>query len=333
MTQKNLQILLKSRPEGLPSEENFEIVENKTPALEDGQILVQNLYVSLDPAMRGWMKEGKSYVPPVKLGAVMRAFTVGEVVESRHDDFAAGDRVAGTLGWQRFAVTKPAEVHRVPREVPPELALGPLGPTGMTAYFGLLDIGRPRKGETVLVSAAAGATGSVVGQLARLHGCRAVGIAGGAEKCRWIQSDLGFDAAVDYKSSGDLDADLRQACPDGVDVYFDNVGGDILDAALKIINRGARVVLCGAISQYNQEKVQGPSNYLSLLVQRARLEGFIVLDYVERFPEAQAALGRWLAEGKIAWRPDIVEGLENAPKALLKLFDGSNKGKLMVKVD
>ncbi len=332
MADNNLQILLKARPEGLPKSSDFETVERPARPPGDGEVLVRQIYLSLDPAMRGWMNDRKSYVPPVGLGEVMRGLGAGEVVESRDDRFAPGDRVSGLLGWQRFATLGGRELQKIPGEVPLTLAMGPLGMTGLTAYFGLLDVGRPEAGQTVLVSGGAGAVGSVTGQIARIKGCRAVGIAGSDDKCRWLTDDLGFDDAFNYKN-GSLDDDIRRTCPDGVDVYFDNVGGDVLDAALRSLNRGARVVICGAISQYNAtEPVPGPSSYLSLLINRARMEGFIVFDYSARFAEAQAELGRWIQEGRIQARTDVVDGLENAPSALLRLFDGRNTGKLLVKV-
>lgn len=333
MTETNLQIRLAARPNGLPKETDFESVEEPVPTPDDGEVLVKNVYLSLDPAMRGWMTERKSYVPPVELGAVMRGLTAGVVEASKHPDFQPGDRVTGILGWQRYGAIAGKHLQKVPSQVPLELAMGPLGMTGMTAYFGLLDVGRPKEGDTVLVSGAAGAVGSIVGQIAKIKGCRAVGIAGRDDKCRWITDDLGFDAAINYKTTADLKEDLRRHCPQGVDVYFDNVGGEILDTALTLINRNARVVICGAISQYNAtEPVPGPANYLALLVQRARMEGFIVFDYAERYAEAQQAIGGWIREGRIQAREDVVEGLENAPKALLRLFDGSNTGKLLIRL-
>jgi len=332
MSETNLQILLAARPQGLPRASDFETVERPVRPPDDGEVLVKNVYLSLDPAMRGWMDDRKSYLPPVRLGDVMRGLTIGVVEASRHAGFAAGDRVTGVLGWQRYATVAAEQLDKLPPQVPLRLAMGPLGMTGMTAYFGLLDVGRPKEGETVLVSGGGGAVGSVVGQIAKIHGCRAVGIAGTAEKCRWMTEDLGFDAAIDYKTA-DLGEALRSACPDGVDVYFDNVGGEILDAALARINRGARVVICGAISQYNAtEGVRGPANYLALLVQRARMQGFIVFDYARRYAEAQKAIGGWIAEGRIQARDDVVDGLENAPAALLRLFDGRNVGKLLVRI-
>lgn len=333
MSDVNLQVLLAARPVGLPSDDHFEVVETPVGEPAEGQVLVRTLYVSLDPAMRGWMDDRPSYIPPVGLGEVMRALGVGEVIASRHEGFAAGDRVAGQLGWQQYAILDGAQLDPVPAEVPPTLALGPLGMIGMTAYFGLLDVGQPKSGETVLVSGGAGAVGSLVGQIAKIRGCRVVGIAGGAEKCAWLVDELGWDEAVDYKATDDLDTALRAACPSGVDVFFDNVGGETLDAALRCINRKARVVICGAISQYNAtEAAPGPASYLALLVQRARMEGFIVFDYAKRYGEARADLAQWIGEGRIRHREHIVQGLENAPRALLRLFDGTNHGKLIVQV-
>lgn len=329
---ENLQIRLAARPEGLPKNSDFETTREAMPVPGDGQVLVRVVYLSLDPAMRGWMTDRKSYIEPVQLGDVMRGLVVGEVVESKNDAFAPGDRVSGALGWQQYAVAEAKDLQKLPPGPPYPLFLGPLGMTGLTAYFGLLDIGQPKEGETVLISGGAGAVGSVVGQLAKIHGCRAVGLAGSDDKCAWMTDELGFDAAINYKTA-ELDVAIQAACPNGVDVYFDNVGGEILDLALRFINQGARIPICGAISQYNAtEPVPGPANYLSLLVNRARMEGFIVFDFRRRYGEALEALGRWVAEGKIQARYDVVEGLENAPTALNRLFDGSNTGKLMVQI-
>jgi NADPH-dependent curcumin reductase CurA len=329
----NLQIRLAARPKGLPQDSDFQLTEEPIPQPEEGQVLVRNLFLSLDPAMRGWMNEGRSYVPPVGIGEVMRGLTIGEVVESRHPDFAVGDIVSGILGWQRYGVARGKELQKIPPGIPPTVALGPLGMTGLTAYFGLLEVGQLKAGETVLVSGAAGAVGSIAGQIAKILGCRAVGIAGTDEKCRWLTGELGFDAAINYKTAKDLHEEIRRACPQGIDVFFDNVGGDVLDTALRSLALHARVVICGAISQYNATgPMKGPSNYMALLVQRARMQGFVVFDYQSRYAEAQAQLGRWLAEGKLHYREDVVEGLENAPRALLRLFDGSNAGKLIVKL-
>jgi NADPH-dependent curcumin reductase CurA len=329
----NHQFRLAARPRGMVGREHFDYVEEPVPELEEGQSLVEILYISLDPAMRGWMNEGRSYVPPVALGEVMRAATAGRVVESKSTKLAAGDYVSGWLGVQEYAVCDENAVSKVNTEaVPLPTYLGALGMPGITAYFGLLEVGAPKEGETVVVSAAAGAVGSVVGQIAKLKGCRVVGIAGGPEKCKWIVDELGFDAAIDYKSE-DVGAALKQHCPAGVDVYFDNVGGDILDAALARLARGARVVICGAISQYNNlDAVKGPSNYMSLLVNRARMEGFVVVDYMSRAPEATREMAGWIADGRLVAREDVIEGFERFPDALVKLFAGENVGKLVLKV-
>ena len=332
MTETNLQIRLASRPHGRPDASNFESVEEPAREPGDGEVLVKTNYLSLDPAMRGWMTDRKSYIPPVQIGEVMRGLTAGVVVRSGHPDYSPGDRVTGGMGWQTYATIAAKELHKVPPQVPLTLAMGPLGMTGMTAYFGLLDVGQPKEGETVVVSGAAGAVGSIVGQIAKIKGCHVVGTAGSDDKCEWLK-ELGFDEAINYKTTEDLGASLRKACPKGVDVYFDNVGGETLDAVLALINFRARVSICGAISQYNAtEPVPGPYNYLSLLINRARMEGFIVFDYAKRYPEAQAEIGKWIQEGKIQAREDIVDGLANAPEALLRLFDGKNTGKLLIRV-
>jgi NADPH-dependent curcumin reductase CurA len=328
----NLQIRLAARPVGLPQISDFSTTVQPRPQPADGEVLVRVIALSLDPAMRGWMTDRKSYIEPVALGDVMRGLVVGEVVESKAEGFAPGDRVSGALGWQQWAVAPAKQLEKLPAGVPLRLFLGPLGMTGLTAYFGLLDVGQPKAGETVVVSAAAGAVGSVVGQIAKIHGCRVVGIAGGADQCAWLVDELGFDAAIDYRGE-DVGKRLKETCPAGIDVAFDNVGGVILDAMLARLNRGARVVICGAIAQYNAtEAVPGPANYLSLLVNRARMEGFVIFDYRKRFPEALERLGAWVAAGQIRTREEVVDGLENAPAALLRLFDGSKRGKLVVQV-
>jgi NADPH-dependent curcumin reductase CurA len=329
----NHQFRLASRPSGMVGREHFDYVEEPVPELGDGQVLVKILYISLDPAMRGWMNEGRSYVPPVQIGEVMRAGTVGVVVESKSTKLAPGDHVSSWLGVQEYAVCEDSAVFKVDTEAAPLTTyLGALGMPGMTAYFGLLDVGAPKEGETVVVSGAAGAVGSVVGQIAKLKGCRVVGIAGGPEKCAWIVDELGFDAAIDYKSR-DVPEALRENCPEGVDVYFDNVGGEILDAVLARLARGARVAICGAISQYNNlDSMRGPSNYMSLLVNRARMQGFVVVDYMSRYPQATSEMAAWIADGKLIAREDVVEGFEGFPEALQKLFAGENVGKLVLKV-
>jgi NADPH-dependent curcumin reductase CurA len=333
MNLTNHQFRLAARPVGLPKREDWSYTEEPVRELADGELLVKVLYVSLDPAMRGWMNEGKSYIAPVGIGEVMRAGAAGKVIASKHPGFAVGDFVSGTFGVQEYAISNGKGVIKVDtRFAPLPVYLGTLGMPGMTAYFGLLDIGKPKEGETVVVSGAAGAVGTVVGQLAKLKGCRVVGIAGGADKCRYIVDELGFDAAIDYKSE-DVKKALRTHCPKGVDVYFDNVGGDILDAVLTQLAFRARIIICGAISQYNNTSpVKGPSNYLSLLVNRASMTGMVVFDYADRYGEAAREMAGWMAAGKLKSREDIVEGLQTFPDTLLKLFKGENTGKLVLKV-
>jgi NADPH-dependent curcumin reductase len=329
----NKQFRLASRPTGLVARENFEVVEEEVPVPGDDELLVELEYISLDPAMRGWMNDARSYVPPVQIGEVMRALGAGTVTASNHGSFKEGDHVVGVFGVQTHALSDGKGVITVdPSLVPLPTYLGALGMTGMTAYFGLLDVGEVKGGETVVVSGAAGAVGSVAGQIAKIKGCKVIGIAGGPEKCKWLTEDLGFDAAIDYKSE-DVRAALKEHCPKGVDVYFDNVGGDILDIVLSRLARHARIVICGAISQYNREGgMKGPSNYMSLLVNRARMEGFVVFDYADRYAHAGLEMAGWMAEGKLTSREEIVEGIDRFPEALLKLFNGENIGKLVLKV-
>ena len=329
----NQQFRLAARPIGMPKRGDWNYVSEPVGEPRDGEMLVKVLQISLDPAMRGWMNEGKSYIAPVGLGEVMRAGGVGRVIASRLPKFLAGDYVSGDTGVQQYCIADGKRFQKIdPKLAPLSTYLSVLGMPGMTAYFGLLDIGQPKPGQTVLVSGAAGAVGSVVGQIAKIKGCRAVGIAGGAGKCRWIVDELGFDAAIDYKHE-DVKAVLKQHCPNGVDVYFDNVGGEILDAALARLARNARVVICGAISQYNATApVAGPRNYLSLLVNRARMQGMVVFDYADRYAEAAREMATWMAQGKLKAREDIVDGFESFPEALLKLFTGENIGKLVLRV-
>jgi NADPH-dependent curcumin reductase CurA len=330
----NRQWLLARRPEGLVQAEDFRWAEVTVPEPGEGEILVRNLYLSCDPTQRSWMA-GDTYLPKVKIGEVMRSFAAGQVVKSRSEAFPVGQIVQGSFGWQDYVATgpgAPASPVPIPGGVPIETALSVLGLTGITAYFGLLEIGRPRAGETVVVSGAAGATGSAAAQIAKIKGCRAVGIAGGAEKCRYLIEELGLDAAIDYKSE-DVGRRLRRTCRQGIDVFFDNVGGEVLDAALGNLAMRGRVVLCGAISRYNDAApAPGPRNYLSLLVQRGRMEGFIVLDFMPRAGEAVAELARWLRDGKLKDRVDVQHGLENAPAALARVFRGENRGKQLVKI-
>jgi NADPH-dependent curcumin reductase CurA len=325
---------LVARPEGVFKPEDFRWSEDPVPDLADGQVLVRQIYLSLDPTSRGWANPTPTYLPPIPLGSVMRGFGLGAVEQSRHPALRPGDFVQGMLGWQTYAVVDGQTLSRFERDpnVPLDAHLAVLGHIGATAYFGLLEIGRPKPGETLVVSGAAGAVGSLVGQIGKIVGCRVVGIAGSDEKCRWLTEDLGFDAALNYKREPVLSR-LRRLCPSGIDVHFENVGGEILDAALASINLRARIVLCGLISQYNEVvPPPGPRFLGNVLVRRARLEGFIVLDYQDRFAEAFEPLARWMAEGRLRYRADIVDGLEQAPTAVNRLFSGGNIGKLLVRV-
>jgi hypothetical protein len=333
MAEINHKFELAARPVGMPKRSDWNYKEEPVREPTEGELLVKILYISLDPAMRGWMSEGKSYIPPVAIGAVMRALALGRVLSSKNPKFAVGDYVYGPLGVQTLAMTDGNGLSQVdPKLSPLPTYLATLGMPGMTAYFGLLDIGQPKPGQTVVVSGAAGAVGTVVGQIAKIKGCRVVGIAGGAEKCRFGVNDLGFDATIDYKSE-DLRKALQTHCPNGVDVYFDNVGGDILNVVLTQLARGARIVICGAISQYNNTTpIKGPSNYLSLLVNRASMKGMVVLDYADRYREAGREMAGWIAAGKLKTCEHIIEGFETFPEALLKLFNGENTGKLILKV-
>jgi NADPH-dependent curcumin reductase len=331
---KNTQIRLAARPIGEPKRSDWDISTVDVPTPNDGEVLVKTIYISLDPAMRGWMNDAKSYIRPVRIGEVMRAGTVGVVLESKSDKFKIGDFVMANLGVQQYGVAEAKYLQKVnPNLAPLPMYLSVLGMPGMTAYFGLLEIGKPQSGETVLVSGAAGAVGSVVGQVAKIKGCRVVGIAGGKDKCDYLVNELGFDAAIDYKSENVQKA-IKATCPDGVDVYFDNVGGDILDAALARINMKARIVICGAISQYNNTTpVKGPSNYLSLLVNRATMTGMVVFDYQDRYMEGAMQMGQWIAEGKLKSKEHIEQGIENFPEVLMQLFTGDKMGKLILQVN
>ena len=334
MTERiNRQLVLKSRPQGMVSPDNFDLIETPVPSPEAGEVLVRNLLLSCDPTQRGWMSID-TYLPAVRIGEVMRAGAAAEVVESNHESFQRGQLVQGMFGWQDYCLARPGTATAPTPLIPgvsPEVALSVLGLNGLTAYFGLIEIGRPKQGETVVVSAAAGATGSAAGQIAKALGCRVVGLAGGPDKCRRVL-ELGFDAAIDYKGE-DVPARLRELCPNGIDVYFDNVGGPILDAVLARLALAGRIVLCGGISVYNNDRpTPGPSNYLTLVSRRGRMEGFIVLDYLPRAAEAIPVLMGWMAEGKLKHEIDLVEGLENAPAALARLFKGENHGKQLVKI-
>ncbi|TAG33100.1 MAG: NADP-dependent oxidoreductase [Polaromonas sp.] len=333
----NHQIRLASRPVGLPTRANWRSTTEPVAEPGPGGVLVKTLYLSLDPAMRGWMNEGKSYIPPVEIGAVMRAGGVGQVIASNNPAFAVGDHVNAGLDVQEYCLIPEAQVKRSGMfKIDPRLGLttwlNVLGMPGMTGFFGLMEVGMPQPGETVVVSGAAGAVGQTVGQIAKLKGCRVVGIAGGQAKCDWVVNELGFDACIDYKNS-DVRTGLKEHCPQGVDIYFDNVGGEILDMVLAKINRKARIIICGAISQYNNTTpVKGPTNYLSLLVNRARMEGIVVFDYADRYHLGVAEMAGYLKAGTMKSKEDVVQGLENFPETLLKLFNGENFGKLVLQV-
>ncbi|MGV9646094.1 NADP-dependent oxidoreductase [Streptomyces sp. NPDC004822] len=333
MSATNHQVRLAARPVGEPRPTDWEHTREPVGEPGDGEFLVQVLYLSIDPAMRGWMNAGRSYIRPVEIGEVMRAGAIGRVIASRHPGFAVGDHVSGSFGVQEFCVSDGRGVTAVdPEAAPLPTYLGALGMSGLTAYFGLVDIGRPEPGQTVVVSGAAGAVGSVAGQVAKALGCRVVGIAGGEEKCRLVVDEFGFDAAIDYRGE-DIRKALRTHAPDGVDVYFDNVGGDVLDAVLTRLARGARVIVCGAVSQYNSTEPKGPANYLSLLVNRATMTGMVVFDYADRYGEGVARLARWRAEGRLTSLEDVATGGVAAfPDTLMRLFRGENRGKLVLKI-
>ena len=323
---------LAARPMGNPKPSDWAFADEALGEPAQGEFVVKVSHISLDPAMRGWMNEGKSYIRPVAIGEVMRAGAAGKVIASKHPDFKVGDEVAGSFGVQQYALSDGKGVRKVDtRFAPLATYLGALGMPGMTAYFGLLDIGKPKPGETVVVSGAAGAVGSIVGQIAKIKGCRVVGIAGGADKCAYLTQALGFDAAIDYKNE-DVKAGLKTHCPDGIHVYFDNVGGEILDAALARLAMHARIVICGAISQYNNTTpMKGPSNYLSLLVNRASMTGMVVFDYADRYAEGGREMAQWIAAGKLVAKEDVVQGgIDAFPETLMRLFKGENTGKLVL---
>jgi NADPH-dependent curcumin reductase CurA len=333
---KNRQWLLAARPVGMIKESDYRWNETAVSPLKDGEVLLRNLAFSFDPTQRGWMSMD-TYVPAIPLGRVMRAAAVSQVVESKKSGFAPGDLVQGMAGWEDYTITDGQgmlALQKLPPGTDPLLALSLLGITGLTAYFGVLDIGLPKAGETFVVSGAAGATGSVAGMLAKIKGCRVIGIAGGSQKCAWLTGEAGFDGAIDYKNE-DVGAALSRLCPKGIDIYFDNVGGETLDEVMARIANGARIVLCGGISQYNQPQGifgAGPKNYFNLILRNARMEGYIVLKFAKRFPEAVAELVRWHAEGKIKNQLDVAYGLENAPKTIIRLFTGANLGKQLLQL-
>jgi NADPH-dependent curcumin reductase CurA len=331
LVKTNRRVTMAARPEGFPKDSDFAVDEVEVGEPRPGEVLVRLLWVSVDPYQRGRMSQVRSYAKGLEVGDVMTSQSLGEVVESQDGRFSPGDLVVGQLGWQEYAVARGGGLRRVPEILdPPTLALHVVGMTGMTAYFGLLDVGRPKPGDTVVVSGAAGAVGQVVGQIAKLAGCRTVGIAGGPDKCTDC-TVYGYDVAIDYKEAGFRD-ELKAACPDGVDVYFDNVGGEVSAAVHGRLNVGARMVICGQISQYNLERPEPTFHPSLLIVYRARMEGFLVTDYAHRYDEAALRLARWVAEGKIRWREDVTEGLENAPAAFMGMLRGENRGKALVKV-
>lgn len=329
---QNKEIRLASRPTGMPTDENFQIAETDVPSPAEGEVLIRSIYLSVDPYLRGRMREGRSYIPPFKVGDVIVNSAVGEVVESRSQAFQPGDIVTGMLGWRLYNAAPATELRKVFPGAPPSLALGLLGPTGLTAYFGLLDIGQPQAGETVVVSGAAGAVGMAVCQIAKLKGCRVVGIAGSDEKNRYLKDELAVDATINYKAA-DIRKSLPEVCGQGVDVYFDNVGGAVSDAVMPLINHGARIVICGQISLYNLDKPDtGPRPQPYLLINSALMKGFIITDYAPRFLEGVMPMAKWLAAGKLKNAETIVEGFENTPAAFIGLFKGENLGKQLVKV-
>ena len=330
---ENKEIRLASRPTGRPTLENFQFAETEAPQPSEGEVLVRLLYISVDPYLRGRMREGKSYVEPFEVGKVIKSGAVGDVVESRSPKFQPGDVVTGQLGWRLHDVAKAETLMKVVPGVSPTAALGVLGGTGLTAYFGLLEIGQPKEGETVVVSGAAGAVGIVVCQIAKLKGCRVVGIAGSDEKNEYLRRELGVDATINYKTTENMFAALKEACPNGIDVYFDNVGGDVTDAVMPLINDFARIVVCGQISMYNSDKPNiGPRPQPFLLIHKATMQGFIITQYMNRFGEGIAQLAQWFMSGKLKHAESIVEGFENTPRAFIGLFSGENLGKQVVKI-
>jgi len=329
----NKQLILSKRPIGMPEADTWTLQTKPIPEAKDGEFVIKTHYVSLDPAMRGWLNDAKSYIPPVQIGEVMRAGNIGEVVQSNHPNFNVGDIVTGWGGVQQYVATDGKGFYKVDTKLAPmPTYIGTLGMPGMTAYFGILEVGKIKKGDTVLISGAAGAVGGIAGQIAKIKGCRVIGIAGGAEKCKHLVEDLGFDGAIDYKNEN-IYAGIKEHCPKGIDVYFDNVGGEILDAALARLRMHARIVICGAISQYNNTgAINGPKNYLSLLVNRATMQGMVVMDYAPKYKEAAQNMGMWMMQGKLKSREDIYEGIENFYETFQRLFTGEKKGKLVLKV-
>lgn len=330
---KNKQQILQKRPIGFPEEDTWELKEADILEPSEGEVLIEQHYISLDPAMRGWMNNSRSYIEPVQVGEVMRAGTIGKVIKSNnHPKFKEGDILSGWGGVQQYSITDGKGYYPVDTRLAPEpVYIGTLGMPGMTAFFGITEVGKIKEGDTVVVSGAAGAVGSIVGQIAKIKGCHVVGIAGGDEKCQYLTEELGFNGAINYKA-GNLRKDLKKECPNGVDVYFDNVGGEILDTVLTRINMHARIVICGAISQYNETQPKGPANYLSLLVNRATMQGMVVFDYSKKYGEAALQMGQWMKEGKLKSREDIHEGIEDFYATFCRLFNGEKIGKLVLDV-
>ena len=329
----NKQLILKKRPVGLPDNETWAQIESPIPEPTEGEVVIQVHYISLDPAMRGWMNDVRSYIEPVALGDVMRAGTIGKVISANnHPTFKEGDVLTGWGGVQQYVATNGKGYYKVDTSIVPMTKyLGTLGMPGMTAYFGIKEVGQIKEGDVVLMSGAAGAVGSVAGQVAKIKGCKVIGIAGGPDKCKYVVDHLGFDGCIDYKNES-VYRGIRKHCPDGVDVFFDNVGGDILDAALANLRRHARVVICGAISQYNSDAVTGPKNYLSLLVHRATMKGMVVFDYADRYQEAGMQMGQWIMQGQLKTEEDVYEGIENFYSTFQRLFSGEKRGKLLLKI-
>ena len=331
---KSREIRLKSRPVGMPNEKNFELVETRIPEPRDGEVLVRNLYMSVDPYMRGRMNERKSYVPPFSLGKPLEGSCVGRIIASHSDQFKPGDFVQSMFGWREYYLSDGTGLTKIaPGAVPVQAYLGVLGMTGFTAYVGLLDIGQPREGENVFVSAASGAVGSIVCQIGKIKGCRVAGSAGSARKIDWLRQEAGIDAALNYKDTDDLGAAVGRLCPDGIDIYYENVGGSHLTAALGHMNNNGRMVLCGMISQYNAKKpVPGPENLFLAITKRLRIQGFIISDHADRHNQFITDMKKWISDGKIRWKETVVDGIENAPKAFVGLFKGENFGKMLVRV-
>ncbi|WP_223034387.1 NADP-dependent oxidoreductase [Hanstruepera marina] len=329
----NKQLILNERPKGMPDSNTWKLQESPIPDIKEGELLIQNHYISLDPAMRGWINDSKSYIEPVQLGDVMRAGAIGKVIQSKNSHFKVGQTVTGWSGVQQYTVSNGEGIYSVDdSQLPMQKFLGILGMPGMTAYFGILEVGKIREGDIVVVSGAAGAVGSVVGQIAKIKGCYVVGIAGGKKKCDYIVNELGFDTAIDYKSQNIFEA-IKEACPKGLDVYFDNVGGEILEAALSRLKKHARIVICGAISQYNTiDDMKGPRNYMSLLVNRATMQGMVVMDYAEKYPMAMRDMAGWIIQGKLKSNESVYDGIENFQETFKRLFTGEKLGKLLLKV-